>query len=244
MNSTPLVARNETPKIEHASVAQPLHVVGAPRPKVVVLQASRPMGAGAPGQAWGASHGDLRLPTTLTSWRGSWILSSAQIADETGQGERTVRRHINEDLRQYFSVQDRPGCMWKFTIPAPLMAVVEPRPNRPDTPAKLADVPCKVPGKYVPPQETPELPEHLESVGAGHGLKCRRCQHSWPAAAGRAHLCATGRRAERPNRARTSDSRRSEAINAARLARIRRECADHAPASAKPRTCQVLFLQR
>ena len=233
MNSTASLARNETPKIQHASVAQPLDVVGAPRPKSWGYRHRAQWAKSLPVKP-GARLTAVCIADHINEKTGQWNLSSAQIAYETGQGERTVRRHINEDLRQYFSVQDRPGCMWKFTIPAPLMAVVEPRPNRPDTPAKLADVPCKVPSKYVPPPETPELPEHLESVGAGHGLKCRRCQHSWPAAAGRAHLCATGRRAERPNRARTSDSRRSETINAARLDRIRAErrggYADHANA--------------
>ena len=154
---------------------------------------------------------------------GSWVLSAAQIADETGQGERTVRRHINEDLRQYFGVQDRPGFMWRFTIPAPLMSVVEPRPNRPDPPAKLADVPSDLPRKKEPPQSV-ALPEHLTAIKGGHGVKCRRCSHSWPRASGLSHICA-GRR-EQPQRTRgggRSTDGRTARIDAERRARIRAE---------------------
>ena len=139
----------------------------------------------------GARLTAIAISDHINEKTGWWDLSAAQMADETGQGERTVRRHVNEDLRAYFHIEDRPGRMWRFTIPAPMMAVVEPRPNRPDPPAKLADVPCKRPSKYVHPParlaetaETPALPEHLEAVEAGNGVKCRRCSHMWPRAAG------------------------------------------------------------
>ena len=186
----------------------------------------------------GARLTAIAIADHINEKTGWWDLSAAQMADETGQGERTVRRHVNEDLRPYFGVQDRPGFMWRFTMPRPLMAVVEPRPNRPDPPAKLADVPCKRPSKYVHPParlaetaETPALPEHLEAVEAGNGVKCRRCSHMWPRAAGLSHMCV-GRseraaeppeRTERPQRTRrgrTSDSViRSGIIDAERRAR-------------------------
>ena len=79
----------------------------------------------------------------------------------------------NEELRTHFNVEDRPGRMWRFTIPAPMMAVVDPRPNRPDPPAKSAGVPSDLPSK------TPERhPWHcliiLRLSRAGTKLKCRR----------------------------------------------------------------------
>ena len=45
--------------------------------------------------------------------------------------------------------------------------------------------------RTYPPQDTktPALPEHLEAVEAGHGVKCRRCSHMWPRAAGLSHMC-------------------------------------------------------
>ena len=92
------------------------------------------------------------------------------------------------------------------------------------------------PTPYIPPSEP--LPDHLTT--SGRFVKCRRCQHDWPMAAGLSHRCivrpdrpkrmARTKLPARPNPAWTSDRSRSEAINAARLARIRRECADHAPA--------------
>ena len=79
---------------------------------------------------------------------GSWCISSAQLAAETELEERAVRRHI-QALRAYFTIEDRPGRTWRFTMPAPLMGVVRPRTKCPDPPDKMSDVPCKAPSKYV-----------------------------------------------------------------------------------------------
>ena len=107
---------------------------------------------------------------------GAWILSTAQIADETGQGERTVRRHINEDLRAYFKVEDRPGRAWRFTMPTPMMQVAEPRPNWPDTPAKLADVPCKEPSKQEhTPRARVSCSVHKREWFKEDGDNCHEC---------------------------------------------------------------------
>ena len=82
---------------------------------------------------------------------GSWCISAAQLAAETGLEARAVRRHVNDSLRAYFTVEDRPGRTWRFSMPAPLMTVVlQPRIKCPDPPDKMSDVPCKEPRKYVP----------------------------------------------------------------------------------------------
>ena len=55
-----------------------------------------------------------------------------------------MRGHVY-GLRAYFTIEDRPGRTWRFTIPPPLIAVVQPRQKLPNPPAEIADVPCKVP---------------------------------------------------------------------------------------------------
>ena len=239
MNSSPLAARNETPKIQRNAESQPLGVVvEAPLPKSWSYM-HRAKWARALPVSPGARLTAVCIADHINEDTGQWNLSSAQIADETGRigehADRAVRRHVNDELRTHFHVEDRPGRMWRFTIPAPLMTVVAPRTKCPGTPDKMSDVPCKRPSKYVPTParqaETPELPEHLTAIEGGHGVKCGRCQHAWPKAAGLSHVCVgqperTER--ERPKRTRpgrTSDSR-SESINRERLSRIRAERAE------------------
>ena len=240
MNSSPLVALNETPKIQRNAESQPLGVVvEAPRPKSWSYR-HRVQWARLLPVSPGARLTAVAIADHINEKTGSWNLSSAQIADETGRigkhADRTVRRHINDELRPYFHVEDRPGRMWRFAIPAPLMVVVEPRTKCPGTPDKMSDVPSKRPGKYVPPPacraETPALPEHLEATAAGHGVKCRRCEHTWPRQAGLSHICVRSERTEQPERpkraaGRASDSRSAQ-INAERLIRIRAERAERA----------------
>ena len=142
---------------------------------------------------------------------GQWSLSSAQIADETGRigkhADRSIRRHVNDELRTYFHIEDRPGRKWRFTIPAPIITVVEPRTKCPDPPDKMSDAPCKRPSKYVPP---PALPAHLTATEGGHGVKCGRCQHSWPRGAGLSHMCVgRSERTEQPKRPRQTRKGRS-----------------------------------
>ena len=223
MNSSPLVAQNETPKIQRNAESQPLGgVVVAPRPKSWSYMHRIKWAKSLPVKP-GARLTAVCIADHINEQTGSWLLSAAQMADETGQGERTVRRHINDDLRQYFTVQDRPGFMWRFTIPAPLMAVVEPRPIWPDPPANLADVPCKGPGKYVPPPPEAELPAHLTAIKGGHGLKCLRCDHEWPRATGLSHLCAG--RQEKPHRTRKNRVRppRDSDVRSRKIDQARRE---------------------
>ena len=80
---------------------------------------------------------------------GSWCISAAQLAAETGLEERAVRRHVNDQLRAYFTVSDRPGRTWRFSMPAPLMTVVQPRTKCPDPPDKMFDVPGEAPSNYL-----------------------------------------------------------------------------------------------
>ena len=190
MNRSPLAARNETPKIQRNAESQPLPlVVEGPRPKSWSYR-HRVQWARLLPVSPGARLTAVAIADHINEKTGSWNLSSAQIADETGRigkyADRAIRRHVNDELRTHFHVEDRPGRMWRFSIPSPMMEVVGPRTKCPGTPDKMSDVPCKRPGKYVPPParqaETPALPEHLTAIEGGHGVQCRRCQHSWPRA--------------------------------------------------------------
>ena len=189
MNFTSVALANETPKIQRTDDAPQQGVGAAPRPKSWSYMHRIKWARALPVKP-GARLTAVAICDHINERSGSWVLSAARLADETGQGERTVRRHINEELRAHFHVEDRPGRMWRFTIPAPMMAVVDPRPNRPDPPAKSAGVPSDLPSKKESPLA---LPDHLEAIEGGHGLKCRRCDHSWPAVKGRAHLCVSWR---------------------------------------------------
>ena len=106
---------------------------------------------------------------------GSWCISTAQLADETGLSDRAVRGHVY-GLRAYFTIEDRPGRTWKFTIPPPLMAVVQPRQKLPNPPAEIADVPCKVPKTTT---HTARARVSCESHGRewfeADGLQCYEC---------------------------------------------------------------------
>ena len=236
MNSTASLARNETPKIQRNAEPQPLGVVGeAPRPKSWSYM-HRAKWARALPVSRGARFTAVCIADHINEKTGQWNLSSAQIAAETGRigkyADRAVRRHINNELRTHFHVEDRPGRMWRFTIPAPMMAVVEPRTKCPDTPDILSDVPSKRPSKYKHPParqaEMPDFPEHLEAI-KDHGVRCRRCSHEWPRAAGLSHICTRQpERTERPSRPKRTRGGRStdtisERINRERLTRIRAE---------------------
>ena len=52
---------------------------------------------------------------------GRWDLSAVQIAAETGRkgkfADRAVRRHVNDELRAFFGVEDRPGRSWAIHHP-------------------------------------------------------------------------------------------------------------------------------
>ena len=153
MNFTSSLAAQESPKIQRNAESQPLGVVGeAPRPTwSITARWAWACGLPVSGIARAVANCIARHANDKTGlgWPGM-----ALIVKETGfkrtaviAGIKALERggHINEDLRQYFSVQDRPGCMWKFTIPAPLMAVVEPRPigrtPRPNWPTYLVRYP-------------------------------------------------------------------------------------------------------
>ena len=229
MNRTSKLPVLETPKIKRTADAQHQGVGVAPRPKSWSYM-HRAKWARLLPVSPGARLTAVCIADHINEKTGQWSLSAAQIADETGRigkhADRAVRRHVNNELRAYFHIEDRPGRMWRFTIPAPIMAVVEPRTKCPDTPDKMSDVPCKRPSKYVPP---PALPAHLTAIEGGHSVKCGRCQHSWPRGAGLSHMCVgRSERTEQPKRPRQtrkgrSTDTRSERINRERLARIRAE---------------------
>lgn len=117
---------------------------------------------------------------------GRWKVSSAQMADETNQCERTIRSHVKM-LRPYIQVEDRPGLKWGFTIPAPMMAVVEPRQPLPGTPATVADVPC-------------DLPSNVHTSGRER-LTCEKHSRSWPSSWGTGCYECAQERVARPERA-------------------------------------------
>ena len=157
MKSSPPAARNGSPKIQRTAAAQHQGVGVAPRPKSWSYM-HRAKWARALPVSPGARLTAVCIADHINEKTGQWSLSSAQIADETGRigkhADRAVRRHVNNELRTYFHIEDRPGRMWRFTIPAPMMAVVDPRTKCPDPPDKMSDVPCKRPSKYVPPPST------------------------------------------------------------------------------------------
>ena len=119
---------------------------------------------------------------------GRWDLSAVQIAAECGRigkhADRAVRRHVNDELRPYFGVEDRPGRMWRFTIPTPIMQVIEPpapRTKCPDPPDKMSDVPSKEPCKYVPAavvvstsRQQQQLTDRSEGLFAACAVRARK----------------------------------------------------------------------
>ena len=216
MNSTSTHPKVSSLNPDKNVTTQNLGVVAVPGPKSwgymhrAKWARALPVGAGARLTA-------ICIADHINEKSGKWILSAATIADETGQGERTVRRHINDDLRAYFQVEDRPGLMWRFTIPAPMMAVVEPpRPNWPDTPAKLADVPSNVPSEVHTPR-------------ARERLTCEKHGRSWPESWGSdCFECNQGRtepHPERPKRTRKDRARpyRDSAVRSRKIDQARRE---------------------
>lgn len=221
MNSSSLPTQNETPKIEHTSVAQPLDVGGAaPRPKSWSYM-HRIKWAGALPVKGSIQRTAMCIADHINERTGQWSISAARMADETNTCERTIRSHV-DTLRAFYRVEDRPGLMWRIAIPAPFMRAVEPRQNLTGTPAKSADVPCKKPSEVHTQGERERLTceKHGRSWPKSWGPSCYECarerQHG-PKRMARAKLPA------RPNRARTSDSGMSERINAARVARMRAE---------------------
>lgn len=211
MNLTPTAAQSESPKIQYTDGAQAQGLVsGFPRPK-----------------SWNYMHrakwaGSLPVPAAvqrtaiciadhINERTGRWDLSSAQMADETNQCERTIRSHIKM-IRPYIHVEDRPGLKWRFTFPAPLMATVEPRQALPGTPASVADVPC-------------DSPSEVHTKGERERLTCEYHGRSWPESWGVDCFECNQARTKRPKRTRhgRSTDRMTERINRARLARIRAE---------------------
>ena len=247
MNSSPLVARNETPKLDKNVTPQgvgpaehQLTIGPAPvtKPKPTIAQLRHALDAF-------NIRGTCRLVAyeLLSYWKpGGQVFPLVKtIAVGLGKSERVVQRQLDRLERVGIWVRlgpapvGRPGrhpSLYDLRLPktlrgdtsvTPGVTPASPRSNQREVVQQppLAD-------KMSGPTETPALSEHLEATADGHGLRCRRCQHSWPAVTGRAHICVgqperTER--ERPKRTRpgrTSDSR-SARINAERLARMRAE---------------------
>ena len=256
MNYSALPARNETPKLDENVTPQDggveshqltLGPAPVPKPKPTISLLATAMDDF-------AIRGTCRLVAyeLLRYFQpGGQVFPKVKtIAKNIGKSERVVQRQLDHLGRLGLWVRDgeapvggpgrRPN-LYKMRLPgtAPVSggatdcdlskppprergdAHVTPEvtPTSPRSNHREVDVP--------PPAAEAALSDHLTAVEGGHGVQCRRCQHSWPRAAGLAHICAGRRESpQRPPRrqGRTSDSsRRSEIINRERLARIRAE---------------------
>ena len=233
MNSSPLAARNETPKILRTADAQQLGLgpVPAPKPRPTIARLREAMTAL-------HVHGTARALAfeLLSYWQpgGAVFPSLRTLSVGLGIDPRTVRAHLARLERVGLWVRvGRTGRtnLYELRLPGPEPRILgSPPPGSQNPPEVTKEVDVQPPqAKLAVSTETPELPGHLESVARGQGVKCRRCDHTWPRAAGLAHLCVgRSERTEQSSRqkqtrqGRSTDTR-SESINRERLARIRAE---------------------
>ena len=203
MNSSPLAARNETPKIKRTADAKQLGLgpVPAPKPRPTIALLREALTAL-------HVHGTARALAfeLLSYWQpgGAVFPSLRTLSVGLGIDPRTVRAHLARLDRVGLWVRvGRTGRtnLYQLRLPGPEPRILgSPPPGSQDPPEVTKGRDVQPPqAKLAVSTETPELPGHLESVGGGHGLRCRRCDHSWPAVTGRAHLCV-GRRTEQPSR--------------------------------------------
>ena len=228
MNRTSTLAVLETPKIKCTADAQQLGLgpVPAPKPRPTIARLREAMTAL-------HVHGTARALAfeLLSYWQpgGAVFPSLRTLSAGLGVEPRTVRAHLARLERVGLWVRvGRTGRtnLYELRLPGPEPRILGSPPPDPTIRHEVTrEVDVQPPrARLAVPTETPDLPKHLESVGGGHGLRCRRCDHSWPAVTGRAHMCVG--RSERPKRrrhGRTADRNRSEIINRERLARIRAE---------------------
>ena len=125
---------------------------------------------------------------------GQQELLSAQMAGATNTCERTIRSHVKM-LRPYFDVEDRPGKAWRFTIPAPMMAVVEPRQILPGTPADIAGVGSAPDGPTPVLVRTSTYGTYVHTPRAREDrVRCEKHDRWWPRSCGEdCYECAKDR---------------------------------------------------
>lgn len=247
MNSTSLATANGTPNqdkngrpqgVGAASHQLTLGPAPVPKQKPTIAQLRNAMDAF-------NIRGTCRLVAyeLLSYWEpGGQVFPLVKtIAAGIGKSERVVQRQLDRLERIGLWVRvgpapvGRPGrhpSLYELRLPkSPTGDVHVTRGVTPTSPrSNQREVVQPPPDKMS--AETPKLPEHLEAIEGGRFVKCGRCQHDWPRAAGLSHRCIVrsdrpkrmARAKARPNRAaRTADRSRSETINAARLDRIRSE---------------------
>ena len=142
---------------------------------------------------------------TGLSWPGM-----GTIAEETGFGRTAVIKAIKELERGgHVSVTrlkvGKKNTSNRYRLP-PMGNVSVSPPSAPDAlGGSASDGPELVrtePVSTTPPPAA--APEHLTAIEGGHGVQCRRCQHSWPRASGLSHICVgrSERKTEQPQRTR------------------------------------------
>ena len=173
MNSSLLAARNETPKIKCTDDAQQLGFgptpAPKPRPTIALLR-----------EALTAlhMHGTARALAfeLLSYWQpgGAVFPSLRTLSVGLGIDPRTVRAHLArlERVGLWVRVGRRGRTnLYTLRLPGPEPRIVgSPPPGSQDPPevTKEVDVqPPPVDKMSQDPRETPELPDHLESVGGG-----------------------------------------------------------------------------
>ena len=108
MNLNPTAAQSESPIIQRTDGAQAQGVAAEfPRPKSWSYM-HRAKWAGSLPVPAAVQRTAICIADHINERTGRWDLSSAQMADETNQCERTIRSHIKM-IRPYIHVEDRPG---------------------------------------------------------------------------------------------------------------------------------------
>ena len=201
MNRTSNIAVKKTLKIQRTADAKQLGLgpVPAPKHRPTIARLREAMTAL-------HVHGTARALAfeLLSYWQpgGSVFPSLRTLSAGLGVEPRTVRSHLARLKHVGLWVRvGRTGRtnLYELRLPGPVPVLGE---NTGVTEGRTPDPTIRggrIVGSaisnqgsdYVQPH--PALPDHLEAIEGGHGLKCRRCDHSWPAVKGRAHLCVSWR---------------------------------------------------
>ena len=235
MQSSPSLAATETPKIKRTAEPKQLGLGPTPvtRPKPTISQLAAVMDAF-------NIRGTARLVSyeLLSFWEpGGRVFPKVKtIAGRVGKSERVVQRQLEHLERVGVWVRCGPapiGVKGKqpslYEMRLPQSSGVTPASPHGVTPAsprsnqKEVDVQPPQAKLAVSTKKMPSLPEHLTAMG-DHGVKCGRCQHSWPRAAGLSHICCVGR-SEQPSRTRKDRARppRDSAVRSRKIDQARRE---------------------
>ena len=226
MNRTQSLAVNETPKIKCTADAQQLGLGPVPvkRQRPTIAQLREAMDTF-------RIRGMCRTVAyeLLSYWTPTGITYPAvgTMADGIGVKPRTIKTHLARLERVGLWVRiPRTGQtnVYDLRFPGPVRAdePVAGGGDRGITPGMIPRSP-KVTNEVEVPPPAAALPEHLTAIEGSHGVKCRRCSHSWPKVAGLSHICVD--RPEKPQRTRKDRARppRDSAVRSMKIDQARRE---------------------